>query len=595
MIETANGLAALVEQLSNRVRELEQRVYALEGRPKPESGNSSLGLEVEAEPASSPLVVVANLPIARAKPPATWRGFPPAEKPGGAVAVFGKAVLGIAGAYLLRAIAESGTMPKLPVLLAAIVYSCLWMVWAVRSHTAGKVASITYGVTSALILSPLLWESTIRFHVLSPAFGGAVLVAFVALALGLSWRDQLQAIPWIATFAAVSTAFALLIETRELVPLTAALLAIALAVEIAACCGRDFMVRPVSAIAADLSVAVLVFLLTPPESVAEGFRPATPLTLSMLCLALLAIYSMSIGIRVFVKRKKITLFEIVQGVLAFAIATVGALRATRESLGPELGVVFLVLTAACYWGALSQFLDESQNRNRRVAATWAALLLIAGSLLLFPSALLVPFLCLAAAMAAWVYTRTGKFSLGLHASLFLVTAAAVSPLPGYLVNALALTVPGVPEWGAWTVAMAAAACYAIGARHVEDKRRRRLLWVLPALVVGFTAAAFVVAAIVRLAGGQLEIASRLSVVRTIVNCALAIVLAFLGSRWKRVELGWVAYTAVVFGTLKLLFEDLRLGNAASLVVSLLFYGSVLILLPRMMQRERSAIAGHSPS
>jgi hypothetical protein len=95
--------------------------------------------------------------------------------------------------------------------------------------------------------------------------------------------------------------------------------------------------------------------------------------------------------------------------------------------------------------------------------------------------------------------------------------------------------------------------------------------------------------IVWLAAGRLELtASRLSVIRTIVNCALALALGFLGSRWKHVELGWVAYAAVAFGTLKLLFEDLRFGNAASLVVSLLFYGLILILLPRLTRRGDTA-------
>ena len=45
-------------------------------------------------------------------------------------------------------------------------------------------------------------------------------------------------------------------------------------------------------------------------------------------------------------------------------------------------------------------------------------------------------------------------------------------------------------------------------------------------------------------------------------------------------MGWLSYAAVGFGTLKLLCEDLRFGNAWSLVVSLLFYGLVLILLPK---------------
>ena len=67
----------------------------------------------------------------------------------------------------------------------------------------------------------------------------------------------------------------------------------------------------------------------------------------------------------------------------------------------------------------------------------------------------------------------------------------------------------------------------------------------------------------------------------------ALGLGFVGSRWKRVELGWAAYTAVGFGALKLLFEDLRFGNAASLVISLLFYGLILILLPRLTHRSRS--------
>jgi hypothetical protein len=34
-------------------------------------------------------------------------------------------------------------------------------------------------------------------------------------------------------------------------------------------------------------------------------------------------------------------------------------------------------------------------------------------------------------------------------------------------------------------------------------------------------------------------------------------------------------------------EDLRFGNAASMMVSLLFYGTILILLPRLLRRVRT--------
>jgi len=573
MPQAVERITPTVEQLSERLRELELRVAALEGHPeKP----------VATEPQ------LADTALQRPRPPATWRGFPPAEVPGGTVPVLGKAVLGIAGAYLLRAIAESGSIPKLPVLIVAIIYAALWMVWAVRTHDASRFASVTYGITSALILSPLLWESTVRFQVLSPAFTALVLVAFVVLAMALSWKHDLQVIPWVATLAAVITAWALIIATRELLPLTTALLAVALATEVAACLGHRLSLRAVPAISADFAVWLTVYILASPEGIPEGYHPASPAALAVLSLALLVTYGGSIGVRSFGLRQPITIFEIAQGILAFVISTFGGMRATHGSAAPAFGVLFLLLAGVCYWGALSRFAEEAHARNRRVCATWAAALLLAGSFLVFPVGLQVPFLCLAAVAAVFVYTRTAKLSMGLHASFYLAAAAAVSPLASYVASAIAGKVPAAPDWDVWVVAVSAALCYAIGSRGSVDQGKRRLLWVVPAGIAGFATTALLVVSIVWMANGRVELAaSRLSVIRTIVNCALALALGFLGSRWRRTELGWVAYAAVAFGTLKLLFEDLRFGNAASLVVSLLFYGLILILLPRLTRRGRS--------
>jgi hypothetical protein len=251
-------------------------------------------------------------------------------------------------------------------------------------------------------------------------------------------------------------------------------------------------------------------------------------------------------------------------------------------------VVSLLLAAICYWGALARFTAAAYARDRRVCATYAAALLLGGTLLLFPVNLQAPFLCIAAMAAVFFYARTNQLSLGIHASFYLGAAAAASSLPGWTAAALSGTVPSAPRWDVWIVALSAAVCYIVGSRQTPatqlapEQKKRRLLWVLPAVVVGFAAAALAVVAIVGLAAGRPDLSpSRLSVIRTVVNCALALALGYLRSRWKRIELGWVAYTAVAFGTIKLLFEDLRFGNAASLVVSLLFYGLILILLPRL--------------
>ena len=112
MAQALDGIASDVEQLNERLRELERRVSALEGQPARRSR----------------LLLHAALPVPPESLPAMLARLPGAEPAGWGVPVFGKAVLGIAGAYLLRAIAESGTIPHLPVLVVAI---------AVRGHVAG--------------------------------------------------------------------------------------------------------------------------------------------------------------------------------------------------------------------------------------------------------------------------------------------------------------------------------------------------------------------------------------------------------------------------------------------------------------------------
>src|SRR5581483_6048841 len=381
--------------------------------------------------------------------------------------IVGRAVLGFAGAFLLRAITESTSFPKLPVLTVAILYACFWMVWAIRSHTANRFASITYAITSAGILCPLVWESTVRFHVLPATAGAAVLVGFLVMTLVLADRHDLQLTPWITTLSVVITAIALIIATHELVPLTWALLAVALATETNACAGHVMTFRAIPAIVADFSVWLMLYVLAG-ESVPEGYRPASAAMIILVCAMLPAIYGASVGLRAFFRRQAVTVFEIVQAAIAFTLAAFGVLRASHNSAGPALGAAFVVLAAICYWGTLSRFGDVPHTRNLRVFANAAAAFLLAASFLLIPEKAQVPFLCMIALLATGTYTRTGKLSLGLHASYYIAAAVAASPLPEYVANAVASNVPGAPAWQVWTVAMTAAICYGVGShRHVD--------------------------------------------------------------------------------------------------------------------------------
>ncbi len=553
-----------IEQLSERVRGLEERVAALEGQ----SASGRRASAVAAAPAASE--------------PVGW-GRLPSVSSGGTFPIIGRAVLGFAGAFLLRAITESTSFPKLPVLAVAILYACFWMVWAVRTYSSNRFASITYAITSVGILCPMIWETTVRFEVLPVTASAVVLVGFLVMTMALADRLDLQLTPWITTLSVLATVMALIIATHELVPLTCALLAVAVATETNACVGHVMTFRAIPALVADFGVWLTVYVLAA-ESVPEAYRPASAGTIVAVCALLPVIYGASVGIRSFVRRQRVTVFEVVQAATAFVLGTFGISSASHGSDARVLGAVYLGLAAICYWGTLLRFTEESYARNRRIAANAAAAFLLAATFLLLPEKLQVPFLCVVAVLVTTAFMRTGKLSLGVHVSYYVAAAVVISPLPLYVASAIGYVVPGMPEWRVWAVLLTAAICYGIGSHRHAETGKRRLLWVVPAGVVASTVVALAIAAIVSLIPPNVQLqASHLAMIRTIVVCAMALSLG-VASRARRMELGWVAYAVIALGTLKLVVEDLRYGSAASLVVSFLFYGVVLILLPRMTRR-----------
>ena len=98
-VEVMTNLPETLEQLCARVDALEQRVHQLEQ-------SSPAPAQVAAQPASASEI------FSPAPEP------PSGEQVSGAFLLLGKSLLGIAGAYLLRALAESGVLPRL--LIAAI-------------------------------------------------------------------------------------------------------------------------------------------------------------------------------------------------------------------------------------------------------------------------------------------------------------------------------------------------------------------------------------------------------------------------------------------------------------------------------------------
>ena len=87
--------------------------------------------------------------------------------------------------------------------------------------------------------------------------------------------------------------------------------------------------------------------------------------------------------------------------------------------------------------------------------------------------------------------------------------------------------------------------------------------------------------------GRVPAPSHVAVIRTLITCAVALVLSFSGSRWQRIELIWIAYGMLALVTAKLLFEDLRTSHPAAIAVSILLYAIALIAIPRLSRLGES--------
>ena len=555
-----------LEQLGERISDLERRISALE-RP---AEVPSLRAKTAAHPAE-PLLS----PHSGAAEPQPQLNV---------VAVLGASVLGIAGAYGLRAVAESRVLPSSVAVALALLYAVAWLVWAARPHILNGIRRNCYATTSALILTPLLWEATVRFQMIAPAASAAVLVAFAALAIALAWRTQHASLAWMGILTAVITEMILMVATRALPSFATALLAIAFLIEVTALRGRWPGLRTVVAAAADFAVLVTVLILGNTAAIPSDYQVVRPAGIVALAGTLFAIYAGSVSIRSLAFRLKIGAFEMSQLVAAISLASWAVLRVTKGNGRGPLGAAFFVAGAACYFVAFGVLARHREWPNFYFYAACAVALVTAGSFFALSPAPLVIWLCLAAVLATALGVYSRSPALHLHGVVYLGAASIASGLLAYAARALARDYPGLPGALPIIAAIAALACMAMISRYRGERLAERCLRLLPAVLAVYAIAALAAAALVWTAAhATAPTRPQLAVIRTIVTCAAALVLAFIGARWNRRELVWIAYAIAVLGSVKLVFEDLRFDTSQSLAASLLMYGAVLILIPRLVR------------
>ena len=519
-----DDLSETLAQVCRRLEQLEDRVSAIEQLPLP-----AISLPVHN--------VVAQAQISGAE-----YALP---QPAGVFPVVGRAMLGIAGAYVLRAVAESGAVPKLAVVILALLYGGTWLVWATRLRVATRLASTTYALTAGLILAPMLGELTLRFHILPSPVTAALLSAFVLAATVLAWKRKLTAVVWVVVVTGLCSALALLMLSRDIAPYLAVLLLIVAVSEFAAAGKRWQSLRALVAPAVDIATANVIFIFSLPESSrAEYATMPKPVLLAFPSLLLL-IYGASIAFRTLWLRQKVTVFEIVQAAISFALAGIAWFWFASGAGITAFGVFCWLLAAACYTATFVCF-NRGELRNYRVYAAWSATLVLAGSFLILPPPLAALLLGAGAVVATAVGVRVRRLMPGYQGFAYLAAAAFVSGLLRYVGLTMAGTLPSAPVGTVWFVAMCTILCYAFSTRLESQRWNQRLLRLLFAIPAISAVAAFLVSALTTITATCIPGASHLAVVRTLIVCVSALALAYSGRHWQREELVWSAYLALAF-------------------------------------------------
>jgi hypothetical protein len=556
-VEIMNDLPEDLESLSHRVGELEKRVHALE------------------HPAEE-LAALSALPAGAAVSSPQGSAI---ERASGVFPVLGRAMLGIAGAYVLRALMELSSLPKLAIAAVALAYAVAWLVWATR---AARFAGAIYAGTSALILGPMLWELTLRFKILSPPAIAGVLGGFVLVTTVLAWKRELEPVFWVAHFAAACTALALSITTRAMTPFIAVLLLGVLICEYAVAQDRFRTIRPLVNAMADIAVWLQIFMYSGPASARADYPELGAAALVAPACVLFLLNGTHIAFRTIWLQKKISVFETVQVMIAFLLAVASLMFFLPAAGTAIVGAVCLLFAVAAYASMIFRFRRAEEKRNFRVFAAWSAALLLAGALWSLPAPWAAAGLGLAALAAIALGVRLECVALDLHGVVYLAAAAVASGLPGYVFDALAGPLPPRPAWSIFVVSACAVLCYAVGKERLGEAWQQQVLHFVPALLASCAVSALLVEGLLRLVAlFTTPDLFHLAFIRTLTVCSLALALAFGGSVLGRLEMTRIAYAAVAFTAAKLIFEDLREGRMDFIAVSIFLFAVTLIAVPRL--------------
>jgi hypothetical protein len=436
----------------------------------------------------------------------------------------------------------------------------------------------------------LLIEAITRFELLSGQQGIVSLTIFCALALLVAMERNLRILGGVVIAGGIVAAFVILNASHSAVSAVTFLIILGLGSLWAVYRQQWIGTQWLGALGADTGVVVMAVLTTSDQ------WSVRPLTALLLAAVLLVTYLLSFTVQTHVRGQNAGVFETVQGLLiisiVFGVANVAS-RAGQFALA-EVGIPSLLLGACAYGLAFTPETRSARGRNFYFYSTLGLGLVVAGSALVISTTMAAVTWSLMALAMAWFSGRFGRVSLSLQCTFMLLAAGVASGILATGFNAF--TGDASTQWppsDPWhlIVALTTVACLFIPVAQRSD--RWGVLAGVPQLIVlalsvwevgglmVLTLAPFLADA----RGPDADLAI-LAALRTAVLAASSVTLA-LSSRFKRwPEARWLVYPVLMLVGVKLFLEDFPRGQPVTLFVALALVGSSLILVARLLSRDK---------
>jgi len=572
MTDRVAGLEAKVEELSRALADVQARLGVLERAPR--------------APPRRPAAAATAAAAAGAAAPGA--GVPSAAT---AVTFVGRTLLVLAGAFVLRALTDSGTLAVPLGVALGLAWAGIWIALADRAGKAGATWSAGFhGAAAAMIGFPLLFEATFRFRLLTPAAAAALLAGLTAVALAVAARRRLEGLAWLVSLAGAATAAAVAIAPlggRATFPTLYVILLGVATLWLGYVLDWHGLRWPIALVADVLVIVATLRAVAPGEGAGAAF---------LVQAALMLLYLGSVAARTLGLGRRVVPFEIVQSAAVLAVGLGGAAYVAARSGGGAgaFGAVSVAAGLAAY-GVAFAFVERRQqgSANFSFYTSAAILMMLAGSaLVLSGPALPLAWAALAVGAAA-LARRKRRLTLATHGAAYAVASAFAAGLlshaweASFASAAEAWEPAGLPALLA-LAAMVATAWLAAGATP-RARLPERLPQALLLAALACAAAGVLVGWLVPLLAGVPGAGASpgaVATIRTAVWVAGALVLTGLGRREAWREAGWLVYPALAAIGLKILLEDLPRSRPATLFLAFALYGGALILVSRVRHRPR---------